>query len=108
MAITGVTESEYRQYLEHGGDLTFEIDGADIDSTGGFEDSPLIKPHLGAGFELRPTPVQEGSQEEAQLSLYGDSWTRVVAHTYKKGGSIIYRKLGNGRYEAKAHIPPES
>ena len=36
-----------------------EIEGADIDSTGGFEESPLIKPYLHSGFELKPSPILE-------------------------------------------------
>ena len=108
MEINGVTEIEYQNYLENGGSLTFEIDESDIDSTRGFEKSPLIKPYLHSRFELKPSPLVEGSKEEAQIFLYGDSWTRVITFTYKCGGSIVYRKLSSGRYEAKAVIPSKS
>lgn len=40
MAITGVSEQQYRDYLKHGGNLTFEIDATDIDTRGNFEKSP--------------------------------------------------------------------
>jgi hypothetical protein len=93
MAITGVTEEEYKNYLSHGGTLVFEIEATDIDSTGGFESSPLIKPHLSTGFELKPSPIMDEPENSAALFLYGGSWTRVVTHTYKNGGSIIYKKL---------------
>lgn len=105
MAITGVDEAAYKQFLSHGGSLTFEIDATDIDSTGGFESSPLIQPFLNSGFELRPSPVIEEPKERAMLLLYGGSWTRVVTHTYLNGGSITYKKLANGRYEAKVSTP---
>ena len=105
MAITGVTEEEYKNYLSHGGTLVFEIEATDIDSTGGFENSPLIKPHLNTGFELKPSPVLDEPENSAALFLYGGSWTRIVTHTYKNGGSIIYKKLPNGRYEATVSAP---
>lgn len=85
--------------------MTFEIDAADIDSTGGFESSTLIKPFLYSGFELKPSPIIEEPQERALLILYGGSWTRVIIHTYLNSGSIIYKKLPNGRYEAKVAVP---
>lgn len=106
MAITGVSEAEYKDFLAHGGTLTFEIEATDIDSTGGFESSPLIQPFLSSGFELRPSPIIEEPQERALLLLYGGSWTRVVTHTYLNGGSVTYKKLQNGRYEAVASVPP--
>ena len=105
MPITGVTEEEYKHFLEHGGSLIFEIDAKDIDSTGGFEESPLIEPHLESGFELKPSPIIEEPPNSTALFLYGGSWTRVVTHTYLKGGRIVYRKLPSGRYEAKVEAP---
>ncbi|MFP5358436.1 MAG: hypothetical protein ACLGHI_08290 [Gammaproteobacteria bacterium] len=105
MAITGVSEADYKRFLSHGGDLTFEIGAADIDSSGGFESSPLIKPFLSSGFELKPSPIIAEPQEGALLLLYGGSWTHVVTHVYLNGGSIIYKKLSSGRYEAKVSMP---
>lgn len=105
MAITGVTEEEYKNYLAHGGTLVFEIEAKDIDSSGEFENAPLIKPHLNKGFELKPSKIIEEPETSAALFLYGGSWTRVVTHTYKNGGSIVYKKLPNGRYEATVKAP---
>lgn len=104
MAITGVTEQQYRDFLSKGGNLTFEIDAADIDLSGQFEKSPLIKPFLSSGFELKPSPIIDNPRDAAQILLYGDSWTCVVTLVYKKGGSIIYKKLPSGRYEAKVSV----
>ena len=105
MVITGVDEASYRQFLSHGGELTFEIDAADIDATGGFEFAPLIQPFLSSSLELRPSPIIEDPNEGALLLLYGGSWTRVVTHTYLNDGSVIYKKLESGRYEAKVSMP---
>ena len=106
MAVTGVSETEYTWFLSHGGSLVFQIDSADIDSTGGFESSPLIQPFLATGFELKPSPIIEQMQDQAKLLLFGGTWTRVITYTYVHGGSIIYKKLPNGRYEATASVPP--
>jgi hypothetical protein len=92
MPITGVTEEQYK-------------DAKDIDSTGGFENAALIKPYLESGFELKPSPIIEAPENAAALFLYGGSWTRVITHTYPRGGSIVYRKLPSGRYEAKVRAP---
>jgi hypothetical protein len=105
MAVTGVSEHEYRNFLENGGDLTFEIDAKDIDASGDFEKSPLIEPFLITGFQLQPTPLVNDPKERATLFFYGGSWTKVVVHTYANKGSIIYRKLSSGRYEAKVSVP---
>jgi hypothetical protein len=105
MPITGVTEEAYREYLCKGGTLTFEIDSSDIDNKGGFEESPLIAPDLTSGFELKPSDIFDEPDNSAALFLYGGSWTRVVAHTYKHGGKIVYKKIQNGRYQAIATIP---
>ncbi len=107
MAITGVTKEKYQRFLEKGGSLSFQIYSSDIDSTGGFEDS-LLKSQIESGFELKPTSLREGSVEEVQLLIYGEPWTQFVAHVYKHGGKIIYRKLPNGRYEAQADVPCKS
>jgi hypothetical protein len=78
MAITGVTEQQYREFLFKGGDLTFEIDSTEIYSSGQFEKSPLIEPFIFSGFELRPSPIIDYPKEAAQILLHGDSWTSVV------------------------------
>ena len=105
MPITGVTEEEYRHYVCHGGNLCFEIEASDIDPSGEFEELRLTKPYLNSGFELKPSPIVEVPANSAALFLYGGSWDRVIAHTYKNGGKIVYTKLPNGRYEAKVEAP---
>jgi hypothetical protein len=105
VAITGVTEEQYRHYVAHGGKLRFEMEARDLDPSGSFEKSPFLAPYLESGFELKPSPVIEMPQNSAALFLYGDSWDLVIAHTYLNGGSIVYKKLASGRYEALAEVP---
>jgi hypothetical protein len=105
MVISNVTEEEYRSFLSEGGSLTFEIDVTDIELSGRLEQSPRIGPIISSSFGLQPSPVMENSKEVTQFLQHGDSWARVVAHVYKNGGSVIYKKLPTGRYEAKVSIP---
>lgn len=56
MAITGVTQIEYDNFLKNGGVVTFYIESSDIDPGGGFASSPIIAPTLSSGFELVPSP----------------------------------------------------
>jgi hypothetical protein len=39
MAITGVSEQEYKDFLKNGGEIVFEIDAAEIDANGSFAKS---------------------------------------------------------------------
>lgn len=108
MAVTGASPSEYKEYLSQGGLLTFQIDELDIDPSGSFKLSPLIAPHLKTGFELRPTSMIDDDLSAMPLLLHGDNWTKIVVFTYRRGGSIIYRQLNDGRYEAKTFAPPQT
>lgn len=107
MTITGVTENQYKLFVSSGGSLTFYLDAEDIESGGGFESSPLIKPYLFSGFELVPTPIIHEPSERGMLLFYGGSWEKVIAHTYLNKGKIIYKKLPDGRYEAKVIVTPD-
>ena len=106
MAVTGASQSEYNEYLSKGGTLIFQIDEPDIDPSGSFKHSPLIAPHLKTGFELKPTSMIDDDHSAMPLLLHGDSWTKIVVFTYRRGGSIIYRQLSDGRYEARTFAPP--
>jgi hypothetical protein len=105
MAIQGVTEDQYTQFLKNGGKLIFQIDAGDIDPTGGFARSPIIAPNLSTGFELVPSPIIEDPNHRGQLLFFGGSWERVIAYTYLHGGKIIYKKLPDGRFEAAVSMP---
>lgn len=106
MAVTGVTEDQYRDLLKRGGSLTFVIEAQDIASDNAFENYEVIKPDLHSGFELPPTSIIHEPEDAAQILLLGDSWTRVIAAVYRNGGKIIYKKLTNGHFEACCTIPP--
>jgi len=105
VAISGVSENQYREYLSGGGTLTFQLDADDIEPGAGFEQSPLLAPFLDTGFELKPSPVIESPPDAVQLLLHGDSWVRVLVHTYRRGGSIVYRRISPGRYSATVCAP---
>ena len=105
MAVTGVTKEQYNNFLQNGGDVTFVIDAADIAPDNEFEISPLIKPYLHSGFELRPSSIIDEPKVAAEIYVYGESWTRVITFVYRKGGKIIYRKLSNGQFQAACSIP---
>lgn len=105
MAATGVTNDEYLRFLKNGGTLVFEVDATDIDASENFTLNPEIASRLDTGFELRPSPIIDSPEERAELLTLGEPWVRVIVFTYASGGSIIYRKLPNGRFEATVTIP---
>lgn len=108
MAVAGITKSQYENFLENGGQLVFTIDSKDISSTSEFENFPLIKPFLSTGFELKPTTIIEVPEFAAEIYVHGDDWARVITVVYRNGGSIVYRKLSNGKYEATATMPSDN
>jgi len=107
MAVTGVTNEQYKEFLKNGGTLVFTIDSEDISSNTEFENYPLIKPFLNIGFEIKPTPMIEIPDFAAQIYVHGDDWSRVITFVYRNDGSIVYKKNSNGQYEATATIPPK-
>lgn len=105
MAITGVTEQEYLDFLSNGGNLIFEIDANDIDASGSFDKSPFMAPYLRTGFEVKPSPIIDDPAVGEQALIHGDPWTRIVTFTYRRDGTIVYKKLPSGRYEARVSAP---
>jgi len=105
LAITGVSQEQYAHYLSNGGTLVFQLEANDIEPGSGFEKSALISPFLDTGFELKPPPLIESPSDAAQLLLRGESWLRVVVFTYRRGGSIVYKRVAAGRYEATVSSP---
>lgn len=105
MAVTGVTQEQYKKFLENGGKITFLIDGSDISKKQEFEEFPTIKPLLTTGFEIRPSTIIHSSDVYIDIMVHGDHWTRVSTFVYKHGGNIVYKKLEDGRYQADCSIP---
>ena len=85
--------------------MILTVDREDFAKDAEFEEASSIKPLLYKGFELPPSPLMAMPQAIADISLYGDQWTRTMTTVYLKNGRIIYKKLHNGRYEAKLQIP---
>lgn len=105
MAHPGVSKVQYEDFLIHGGQLRFELDAEEISAGAGFEKFPHIAPLLDTGFELPPTSAIEDPEAGVQLLMHGDWWVRAVIFTYRHGGSVVYRRVSPGRYEATATMP---
>lgn len=105
MAITGVTREQWSCFIREGGELIAEIDPEDISKNRSFEQAPSIAKNLKTGFEIPPSPIIHDPEIGDMIELLGDSWAQILVAVYRLGGSIIYRQLPNGRYEAKMSIP---
>ena len=105
MEITGVTSEEYERFLKYGGVIIVYLDRDSFMRDKTLEESPAIKPLLQHGFELPPTTLIYDDSAAMQLLLHGDTWTRIVTHTYRKGGRIVYRKVSEETYEAIVTVP---
>lgn len=104
MAITGITAKKWKAFVQNGGELIAEIDAEDISSDRSFEESKEISHNLTTGFEIRPSTIVYDEDIGDMIELLGEPWVKLCVSVYRKGGNIIYRKLSNGRYEAKMKI----
>ena len=100
MAIQYPDKAEFEGVLKNGGKVKFIIDENDIDSTGNFKNAAIIKPYLKTGFEIPPSPIIEDPVVAANISVYGDDWTLIIAQSYMNGAKIIYKQLNDGTFEA--------
>lgn len=105
MAITGVASQQYEDFLRNGGELTLTLDKTDFSKDGEFEQFPNLKDRLNSGFELPPSTIISDPSARMDIYTLGDQWTCTITAVYARGGRIIYRRLANGRYEAKLSIP---
>jgi hypothetical protein len=105
MAATGITEAQYREFLASGGRVVVQLDKIDVFGDTDVEQSPFVAPYLDTGFEIKPSPVLETLAHVDQIDCYGDPWSRVVAIVYRNGGSIVYKRLSPGKYEATLSLP---
>lgn len=95
----------YKNFLSGGGSVRFELEPQDISNNGDFEKAALLRPLLDAGFELLP-PIATGDAEQATpLSLYGGTWHDIQCQVYGRKGTIRYKRLEAGRYEAMCTVP---
>ena len=109
MAIQGVTPEAYEQLFSNaGGEIIATLDRSDISSDGSFEESSLIGPYLYSGFEIKPNPPTSEPSIIANLCVYGDDWTQLIARTYLRGGKIVYRRVDDRQYEAKITVPAKT
>ena len=102
--ITGATASEYMAFIENGGHLTVQIDRECIKMDSTFENSPYYQNHQYSGFELPPLN-NLGDVIVKGIYQSDDEWARVLTFVYRNGGRIIYRKIGDEKYEASMELP---
>jgi hypothetical protein len=105
MAITGVTEKQYKEFVENGGSITFVLDPTDLSPENAFESYTSIKPCLYTGFEMGPTLLIHDPKLAGDVYVHGASWDKVMAYVYRNGGKIIYKKLTSGKFQADCSIP---
>ncbi len=105
MAITGINQEQWSSFIQEGGELIAEIDPEDISNDRSFEQVPSIAKKLKTGFEIPPSPIVYNTEIGDMIELLGEPWVHISAAVYRRGGSISYRLLPNGRYEAKMTIP---
>jgi len=107
MAITYTPQkhAEWNAFKANGGSITFEIDGTDISHDAAFEKLPSLQPQLTTGFEIPPTPLIETAELQALVQAHGSEWEYIFCRIYLAGGKVIYRQLGNGKYEATCTVP---
>jgi hypothetical protein len=98
-------KSEWENFKQHGGSITFMIDREDISSTNDFENFPEIQPHLETGFEIPPTCLIQTPELQALIATHGSTWDYILCRIYLSDGKVTYRKLENGRYEAICEVP---
>jgi hypothetical protein len=98
---------QFKAVLSQGGTVRFEIEATDIAGDRGFEEAPAIKPLLDSGFTLRPN-ISSLTEPSVALELYtfGGEWLAVETRVYLRDGSITYRRLSPGIYEAVCVVPP--
>jgi hypothetical protein len=97
-------EEEYeaiRGVIDHGGFYTVVIDAADIPMDARSEAFPAVAPVLSTGFEMPPSSIINEPISANEILTKVDTWGQVQVLIYKRGGKIVYRKLPDGRYEAK-------
>ncbi len=107
MAITYTAQkhAEWNAFKANGGSVTFEIDGTDISYDAAFEKLPSLQAKLSTGFEIPPTPLIETAELQALIQVHGSEWDYILCRIYLAGGKVVYRKLGNGKYEAVCTVP---
>ena len=107
MAITYTEQkhAEWKDFKANGGSITFEIDVTDISHDAAFEESSSLQGKLTTGFEVPPTPLIETAELQALIKFHGSEWDYILCRIYLAGGKVVYRKLGNGKYEAFCTVP---
>lgn len=76
------------------------IPRTDISSNNEFESYDDVAPNLYTGFRMDPTSAIQNPREAALILVHGDGWSQVISAVYRRGGTITYKKLSRGDFEA--------
>jgi hypothetical protein len=87
--------------INSGGFYTIEIDADDIPLSPEDEKIPYIAENLITGFQHAPSTIVQDPKTALEVLRHMDTWGRMQVLIAHVGGKITYRKLPNGRFEAK-------
>jgi hypothetical protein len=97
------SETDFRRCLLDGGIIRFVVETADIDPEGRrLGDVPLDA--LLYGFQLPRLPKGQASTRWLSIAIKSDDWQTVEAAILRRAGSITYRQVGRGLFEATCLI----
>ncbi|KQQ72389.1 hypothetical protein ASF70_12710 [Rhizobium sp. Leaf321] len=91
--------------IDNGGFYEIEIDASEIPMTAREEAWENIAPNLTTGFEMKPTSMIGELSAANDILTKIDTWGQIVVLIYRRGGKITYKKLPNGRYDARVERP---
>jgi hypothetical protein len=105
----GVSDDQYKDFLRHPRNMTFTVAATDIVEAGKPELLELFKPaKLKSGFELEPPLTIDEDPKAAETLRPGENpWDQIIMKTYLLEGTITYRELESGQFEAAVFIPGE-
>lgn len=103
----GVSDDQLKSFLEKPRDMTFALQDTDILTGGRVELLELFKPaQLKAGFKMDPPLNIYDEELEDIIRQKGTQWDLVILETYRLDGTITYREMQDGVYEAVVSVPP--
>ncbi|TCA17381.1 hypothetical protein E0H68_06295 [Rhizobium leguminosarum bv. viciae] len=88
--------------LENGGSYTTKL--AENEMTMSDDVIEALGDTLHTGFVMPPTSLIYLDEAATKILHLADGWTAVPVRVYRRGGSITYKKLPSGEFEATINI----
>ncbi|MDW9365806.1 hypothetical protein GOA99_07180 [Sinorhizobium meliloti] len=88
--------------LKEGGSYTMLLDADDMQMSDDVVEA--LGDTLHTGFEMEPTSLIYFDDAASEILRLADGWTAVPVRVYRAGGKIIYKKLSDGRFEARITV----